>query len=195
MLTEVDPHWRFNTSKKISQLTKVVFRLHSNSMDHRDSAVELKERYEDEISDILSDGKSWLEATQKEADSFHPAIESVVLKEFENKFEQTKAQFDTAKKKVLSQTEKLIKNATSQLESVRLQLDQIKQKSANDQQEFTEIANQINQLTEQSSGMMQGNRKKIIDRLIAEANAKYEATLQITQKKEQEMLEKYENEN
>lgn len=195
MLSEVDPKWRFNTSKKISQLTKVVFRLHSNSMDHRDSAVELKERYEDEIGDILSESKKWLENASKESESFHPTIESVVMKEFENKYDQTKAQFESAKKKIQTQTEKMIQNATSQLNSIRLQLDEIKKKSINNQNEYPSIVDQINQLTEKLNGQMQGNRKKFIDRLIAEANAKYDATLQITQKKEQEMREKYESEN
>ena len=193
-MTEVDPHWRFNTSKKISLLTKVVFRLHSNSMDHRDSAVELKERYEDEITEILEEGKNWLENAQKQTESFHPTIESVVHNEFEMKFDQTRQQLETPKQKRLSQPENLIKNATLQLEAIRSQIDSIKQKAEDDQKEFTEIINTINQLCEKSASVMEGNRSKAIARLVAEANAKYEATLQITQKKEQEMREKYENE-
>ena len=96
-MTEVDPVWQHNISKKIVQLTNVVFRLHADSIDNRNEVQRLREQYEEELAQIEAASKANLELAQKEADDYHPAIESTVRSEFETKYNQTKIQFEKAR--------------------------------------------------------------------------------------------------
>ena len=40
----IDPNWKYNVSKKIAQLTKVIFRLHTESLDRKDSIAKLRKQ-------------------------------------------------------------------------------------------------------------------------------------------------------
>lgn len=194
MSTGVDPTWKADINKKIAQLTKTVFRLHSDSMDHRDSLNELKDRYQEEINEIMARGKEHLENLQKDADSFHPAIENVVSSEFKTKFDQTKQQFEAAKNNIYQQTEKLINIAKKELNETHLKLEQMKKKISNDKELYKNTITELNELKTKCFDIIDRKANKVISKHVNEANAKYEAAVQITQKKQKELSDKYNKE-
>ena len=78
---------------------------------------ELKEKYEEEIALIIEKSKDHIAEAQREAEKYHQVIESVVRKEFETKFEQTKEQFEIARAKL----EKDARSEKTSISAVRVQ--------------------------------------------------------------------------
>jgi DNA anti-recombination protein RmuC len=193
-MTEVDPAWRAGINKQISKLTKIVFRLHSDSMDHRDSLVELKERYEDEIALILEQSKAHLAAAQAEADGFQDVIQDVVRQEFETKFEQTRREFEAAKAKVEADVDQSVAEAESLLAGLRSQLAQLREKADGDIAEFKSATEEIQDVHKRAIQRMEATRKKELSAILDRANEKYEQAVQQSHQKEEELRQKQESE-
>jgi chromosome segregation ATPase len=191
---EVDSAWRAGINKKISELTKIVFRLHSDSMDHQNSLVELKDRYEDEIGLILGQLKAHLAAAQGEADGFHNVIQDVVRREFETKFEQTRREFEAAKVKVEADVDQSVAEAESLLAGLRSQLAQLREKADCDIAEFKSSTAEIQDVHKRAIQRMEATRKKELVAILKRANKKYERTVRQSQQKEEELRQKHESE-
>ena len=67
-MTSLDPIWQHNISKKIAAMTKVVFRLHADSIDHREAVAEVRARYDAELSEIEGASRENLQRAQQEAE-------------------------------------------------------------------------------------------------------------------------------
>ena len=118
-MSTLDPIWQHNISKKIVAMTKVVFRLHADSIDHKDEVALLRTNYETELSEIESSSRENLARAQQEANDYHPVIERTVRSEFETKFNQTKILFDATHEKLEADSTRAIETAT-RLEEQRL---------------------------------------------------------------------------
>jgi serologically defined colon cancer antigen 8 len=193
-MTDVDPAWKASISKKIAELTKIVFRLHSDSMDHRDSLLNLKESYEDEITLILNHSKEMLAAAQQEATSFHDAIQTVVKQEFEAKFERTRQEFDAAKSKLESQFTEAITRAESEIRTLKSQLAALRHHADSALSEFEGATKEVHEIQKKVLLRLDSNRKREFASLLEKANAKYEQTLLQTQQKEEEVRARYDKE-
>ena len=53
MSKKIDENWKYNVSKKIAQLTRVVFRLHTESIDRRDAIARMKKNCDQEIALVV----------------------------------------------------------------------------------------------------------------------------------------------
>ena len=141
MSSELNPVWQHNISKKISFLTKDVFRLHADSLDHRDEALDLTDDYERELSEIRDASQANLALAQKDADNRHPIIENIVKKEFETKFNSIKVEFEKACKKVEDESNKVISLATDKLNQIKARVAEL-QKTSNQNTKNFKSANE-----------------------------------------------------
>ena len=193
-MTEVDPIWQHNISKKIAQLTNVVFRLHADSIDNRDEVSKLREQYEIELSQIEAASKKHLAIAQKEADDYHPAIESTVRNEFETKYNQTKIQFEKARAKLESDSNRAIEAATARLSDLKGRVEALRLKAEQSAAVFNQANEEIQKLHQDTVARLDVRHKRELSKHIEDANAKYEALLASAAQREDELRMQFENE-
>jgi hypothetical protein len=193
-MTELDPVWQRTISKKIAQMTRVVFRLHVESIDHRDETSQLKARYESELSQIEAESRDNLARAQVEANNYHPVIERTVRSEFETKFNQTKIQFDAAHEKLEADSNRAIETATARLNDLKSRVDVLRQKSAESTQVFTAANEEIRRIHADALRRIEEQHQREIARHVADANAKYDATVAAMQKAEDTLKREFEAE-
>jgi serologically defined colon cancer antigen 8 len=191
---EIDPVWQKNISKKIAQMTKAVFRLHADSIDHRDEVSQLKARYESELSQIEAESRDNLARAQVEANNYHPAIERTVRSEFETKFTQTKIQFDAAHEKLEADSNRAIETATARLNDLKARVDALRQKSAESIDLFTKANDEINRIHAETLQRIEDQHQREVSKHVDEANARYEAAVAAMRKKEESLKREFEAE-
>ena len=186
-MAEVDPVWQHNISKKIVQLTNVVFRLHADSIDNRDEVQRLREQYEEELSQIEAASKANLEVAQKEADDYHPAIESTVRSEFETKYNQTKIQFEKARAKLEVDSNRAIEAATARLSDLKGRVEALRLRAEQSTAVFMQANEEIQKLHHDAITRLDEKHKRELSKHVDDANAKYEALLASTAQKEEDL--------
>ena len=191
MSTELNPVWQHNISKKISYLTKDVFRLHADSLDHRDEALNLTDDYERELAAIRDASQANLALAQKDADDRHPSIEHIVKTEFETKFNTIKIEFEKACQKVEDESNKVISFATEKLNQIKARVAELK-KSANQTSENYRVANEeLDKLLQDTLLKIDEKYNRQVQKKIDEANKKYEAAVLAGNKQEEELRAKF----
>ena len=84
MNAKAEANWKYNVSKKICQLTKVVFRLHCETIDRRERYLMMKKKYEDEIDEIKNLAIKTLETAQDE----YNKLQKQTKNEYDIKFQE-----------------------------------------------------------------------------------------------------------
>jgi serologically defined colon cancer antigen 8 len=117
-----EDNWKFNVSKKIAVLTKVVFRLHSESLDCHDRIRLLKCRSDHELDELAQKTddviKSHLEAIEREKREYNESLMQQYRAEFatvRNTFEQKQTRFL-----------EVIQSSEQQTELLKKEVDQLK---------------------------------------------------------------------
>jgi DNA repair exonuclease SbcCD ATPase subunit len=193
-VTELDPVWQRNISKKIVQMTRVVFRLHANSIDDWDEVIQLKSRCESELSQIESESRDNLARAQLEVNNCHPVIERAVRSEFEPKFNQTEIQFDAAHEKLEADSNRAIETATARLGDLKGRVEALKQKSAESMQVFTWANDEIKRIHTDTLQCISEQHQPEVARHVDEANAKYRSVVAAVCKQEDTLKRGFEAE-
>eukprot|EP00854_Cymbomonas_tetramitiformis_P021696 gene21696-26096_t len=130
-------------SKKIAQLTKVIYHLNNKNEDHDFDLQELSEQYESEIEQILRDAADKINAfkTQLEAqrdDSRTAEALKTLTKQHEEEKAKAMAEFSAFKNKVKERESQLQSSSNTQLEQLTKEVTHAKAEFQKRQKEFEE---------------------------------------------------------
>ena len=75
---------KYNANKKIAQLTKVVFRLHTENLDRRDYVIKVRKECRNEMEEIINKANSTLEEIKNQYDEKFSHIDEEYKKEATN---------------------------------------------------------------------------------------------------------------
>ena len=81
-----DKTWAYNVSKKIAQLTKVVFRLYTENTDRRNLVAAVKQRYETEIQTIRELAEQAIAEREKDLSQREADYQATLAAEYNAKF-------------------------------------------------------------------------------------------------------------
>ncbi|KAI9145608.1 hypothetical protein BKA69DRAFT_448155 [Paraphysoderma sedebokerense] len=172
----------FKLSKKIAQLTKVIYFLNAKNEDHSTEMSSLKEAYEDEITEILRDAKERLQVLKVDNDE-----KSAKLREQDDFLRATTVQLQGACEAKIKEceealeNEKLRLNLTSRQQIIEKdeQLDGLKQKLVR----LTRERDQLNSIVT-NDGREKAELKMQCDAMEREIVQLKEATLRENTEKE-----------
>jgi serologically defined colon cancer antigen 8 len=78
--------WAFNVNKKIAQLTRVIFRLHSSHVEHERQMQFLRDQWDQEVREVAEEAKAVYEQRFKER-------EQSLISEYEKRVQDVKAEY------------------------------------------------------------------------------------------------------
>ena len=95
-------NWKYNVCKKITQLTKVVFRLHCEVLDKNDRLCRIQKNCDLEIANI----NNLCEIGLKEAKEAYEKYQDEIKKEYDQKFNEYKLKNDEKQNELFIKTDK-----------------------------------------------------------------------------------------
>lgn len=139
------PDLHHKMSKKIAQLTRVIYHLNTKNDEHESNLRNIIAAYEQEMDDIVDTANSMLQR-YKEAIEKNTALEELEkeYKEFKDHVEHEKTQsmleFNNFKKKLEEKDKLVSKDAETKLASYQAEIDAMKTKFAALQQAIEQIS-------------------------------------------------------
>lgn len=191
MSSELNPVWQHNISKKISFLTKDVFRLHADSLDHRDETLDLTDDYERELQEIRDASQANLALAQKDADNRHPVIENIVKREFDTKFNSIRVEFEKACKKVEDESNKVISFATDKLNQIKARVAELQKVANQNSANFQSANEELDKILQETLMKIDEKYNRQVQKKVNEANNKYKAAIAAGNKQEEELKAKF----
>jgi len=151
------PDLQHRMSKKIAQLTKVIYHLNNKNEDHDFDLQELSEQYESEIEQILRDAadkintfKSQLEA--KSADKNTAEAIKAIGRQHEEEKAKVMAEFNVFKQKVKEKEDMIQSSADSTITSLTREMQAMKDEFAARVAEFEQAMKAMEKIAMQAAG-------------------------------------------
>ena len=178
-------NWKYNVSKKIAQLTRVIFRLHTESLDRRDLVAHVKKRCDEEIAAVVEHTNGVIEEVQRNSEEYRENLEKIMREEYEQKFEQAKKECEIVKEKIQNDGKQLVE--TYAIESARNQkeIENLKGQIEKAKRAFEDAADKLAQENKKIVDAMEEKHKKELESAINEGNARYNKLMMDTFKKDE----------
>ena len=166
----IDENWRYNVSKKIAQLTKVIFRLHSESLDRHDLIARVKKKCDDEIASVVLKSSEVIGEAQKGASDYRENLEKLLRAEYDSKFEQVKTDFNLYKEKLQGDVENISLRAEEQIKDLKTQLHELEEKADKTQWEFRKASEELSLRHEDVLKKVEEKHQREIETCVQQSN-------------------------
>eukprot|EP00198_Chlamydomonas_reinhardtii_P001640 XP_001690976.1 hypothetical protein CHLREDRAFT_188583 [Chlamydomonas reinhardtii] len=175
------PDLQLRMSKKIAQLTKVIYHLNNKNEDNELDLAELAEQYETEIEQILKDTADKINHFKAQLDAANDAARIAELtKQLEAKYDDERrrclTEIENIRKRAAEKEQAIQKAASKQIEGLQTQVDELQRQLQARIKEVNELSNNANA----SGAELQG--------ALARARAETEEAIQTHNKKYNDML-------
>lgn len=111
-MIEIDPSWKYNVSKKIAQLTRVVFRLHTESLDRADLVAHIRQKCDDEIAAVIQRSSEAVQEAQHGAAEYRESLERILRDEYASKLQIRIKECQILKERLDSETKRVVDRST-----------------------------------------------------------------------------------
>ncbi|KAL0213197.1 hypothetical protein RCL1_006823 [Eukaryota sp. TZLM3-RCL] len=188
---------KFKVNKKIAQLTKVIYQLHTQHADRDDEASQISRRYEAEMATVISDATQRIAAFKTMLDSTNEQNRTEeLLQSLTDKHEKEKnqflAEFDQFKKNSQEKVLQIQTNHSDQISKFNSDLLKLKNQWDNSvsksQSEITRLSSQVNDLKAHNSLLT--NQLSDMQQALTEASSSSESTIKLIASQEKERFEK-----
>ncbi len=172
----------FRMSKKIAQLTKVIYQLNCRNEDSDAYARSIADRYENEISDIMGDAKAKITMlrdtlnAKKDEEKIQAVIREMTKTHQREKDEALKL-FDEFKEKALRNEAAARQNFDERLASATRELASCKEEFAKTVKEIRDQALSSTAAGKSDFDAFRSRKEKEVDDLVREYNERYKAML------------------
>ena len=183
----IDENWRYNVSKKIAQLTKVIFRLHSESLDRHDLIARVKKKCDDEIASVVLKSSEVIGEAQKGASDYRENLEKLLRAEYDSKFEQVKTDFNLYKEKLQGDVENISLRAEEQIKDLKTQLHELEEKADKTQWEFRKASEELSLRHEDVLKKVEEKHQREIETCVQQSNERINKMVADQAKKEEEI--------
>jgi chromosome segregation ATPase len=183
--SEVFPDLHLKMSKKIAQLTRVIYHLNAKNEDNAAELASYREQHNSEVSLILEDAMGKLNEFQKKLDERNASNEAekavkALQKQHADEKRKAMEQFKSFKARVQDRETAINQAVQEKMTSLRAEVAAIKDKFAARTAELEGLAGQLKQSANMSQAgvdELRANHKAEVDRLVKESNEKYQAML------------------
>lgn len=177
MNAKAEANWKYNVSKKICQLTKVVFRLHCETIDRRERYCYMKKKYEDEIEEIKNLAIKTLENAQDE----YNKLQKQTKDEYEKKFQEFKNNYSGSE----TELQKRIESYKSIISDLMDQIGKLNENCKNQSSNFDEATKSIQKTFKSKLKSVEKNYQAQVDKIKSD----YQLKIDSEQKKIQEKID------
>lgn len=193
------PDFHHKMSKKIAQLTKVIYALNTKNDDHEYQLKSLSDTYESEIEEILQDTskkinhfKEMLENKNNEA-KITQAIKTLSQQHTKEK-QKALEEFELFKKQCKQREAQIQTESEHQLKHLTQELNTIKSEFQTRLNQFAKISQQLDQQHSQNSDAIRKAHQDELDELVKNSNQKYNEMLTKMLNEQDDLREKLEAE-
>jgi len=188
----VNSNYKYNVSKKIAQLTKVVFRLHTEALDRKDAISQVRKKCDDEFTSISKQVQEMQEKYQQEIKDVRENFMSTVKTEYEERMIQMKDQYNAERHKLDTQVSSIMSSSEGRINDLKGQLDQAKFQLENSRKIFLNATKEIMDKCDESVALLRKKHAEECSSLVNESNSKYNQLLLSSTKREDELMKKLE---
>eukprot|EP00798_Chlamydomonas_sp_ICE-L_P016000 gene16000-22137_t len=165
------PDLQLRMSKKIAQLTKVIYHLNNRNEDHDVDMQEMTEQYETEIEQILKDTADKCETFQKMMEAARdPAIIQRIHEDLEARYEDEKRrclqELENIRKKSADKEAAIQKQASRQLDQLGMQIDQLEEQLQNRIKEINDFSSNANSSTAELQEQLMKAKRETEDAIL-----------------------------
>jgi hypothetical protein len=89
----LEENWKYNASKKIAQLTKVIYRLHCENTDRQQRMRVVRARCDDQIRDMIFRADELVRSQQQEFEKNKRSYHEAVMHEYNEQFMSIRSNF------------------------------------------------------------------------------------------------------
>jgi chromosome segregation ATPase len=115
-------HAQYNTCKKIVQLTRIIYRLHSQNVQHEDRLRNVKAQYEHQIHELTQKTDQLSRAQKEDLDRRKREYQEAVMREYQQKFTKVRSEYQQKQTHFLE----AIQTAESQVEALKTEVEHLK---------------------------------------------------------------------
>jgi serologically defined colon cancer antigen 8 len=197
MASQGDANWKFNACKKIAQLTKVVFRLHTESLDRKDFVAHIKKKGDQEIEAIVQRSNEAIQEAQRDASEYRDTLQQILRDEYQAKFEHQLREYEVLKTKLDSEAKQIADRSALQLASLRKDLEALRAGGERSRAAFEDAARELARANQAVLDAMGQRHERELARCIAAGNERYNGLVvahagredEIRRELQQEMVE------
>jgi serologically defined colon cancer antigen 8 len=184
---EAESNWKYNVSKKIAQLTKVIFRLHSESLDRRDLVSHIKQRCEKEISNIVEQSGEAIKQAQQDAGDYKDSLERIMREEYEAKFQNHSSECTALKERLEAEAKALADRCFLQLSHMRREIDAMKTRADGYMAASSKALEDLDREHKKVLDLLLVKHKRELENTVNESNVKYNALVAESARREEEI--------
>ena len=173
-------------SKKIAQLTRVIFRLHTESLDRRDLVAHVKKRCDEEIAALVQHTNDVIQEVQKNSDDYRDNLEKIMRQEYEQRFEQEKKECELVKEKIENEGKQLVETYAIESARNKKEIENLKAQVEKAKRHFEEAADKLAQENRKIIESIEEKHKKELESCVNEGNARYNKLMIESFRKEEE---------
>lgn len=186
-MNQLEENWKFNVSKKIAQLTKVIFRLHSESLDRRDLVAQVRKKCDEEISAIVMHSNEVINEAHRGANEYRQSIESLLRSEYESKFDEIKEVYSMSKDQIQNDFQTISNHYEDKVSDLQNQVTELMAQTEKAELAFQRAADHFSQDKEILVNKLEAKQKKEIEDCIQKSNEKINQLILEHAKKEEEI--------
>ena len=186
-MNQLDENWKYNANKKIAQLTKVIFRLHSESLDRKDVVAQVRKKCDEEISAIVLHSNEVINEAQRGANEYRQNIESLIKREYESKFDEIKEEYAITKEKLENDMVSISAHYENQLSDLQNQVSDLMQQTEKAEVAFKKAADHFSDDKTVLIREIEEKHKREIEECVQKSNEKINQLVIEHAKKEEEI--------
>jgi serologically defined colon cancer antigen 8 len=193
-MTESGTSWNYNVSKKIVQLTRLVFRLHTESVDRADLVAHIRRKCDDEISSIVQHSSAALEEVQQGAADYRDSLERILRDEYSSKLQLQVKECQILKERLDSEVKQFIDRSIIQIGSLRKEVESLKSCADCSRQHFEEQAAELSRQNQLALSAMERRHKQEMEHCVQKANDRYNEMVTASEQREEALRNQMQSE-
>lgn len=186
-MNHLDSNWKYNASKKIAQLTKVIFRLHSENLDRKDLVAHVKKKCDDEISAVIAHSNEVINEVQKNANNYRDGIEKLIQNEYNSKFEEVKEEYAQSTLELQEKVQNISNMYESQIDELKKKVDNLLVQNDKNKEEFNKAASNFTNNNDDLVQKLEEKHRKEIEECVQKSNEKINELILKSEKEKEEL--------
>jgi hypothetical protein len=118
-VSQAQLNWKFNACKKIAELTKVIFRLQTESLGRKDFVAHVKKKCDQEIEAIVQRSSEATQEVQRDVSEYRDRLQQIPREECQAKFENQSREYEILKTRLNSETKHVVNCAMLQISALK----------------------------------------------------------------------------
>jgi serologically defined colon cancer antigen 8 len=192
--SQAELNWKFNACKKIAQLTKVVFRLHTESLDRKDFVAHVKKKCDQEIEAVVQRSSEATQEVQRDASEYRETLQQIVREEYQAKFENQSREYEVLKTRLNSETKQVVDRSMLQISALKKEIESLRSGTEKAKQMFEDAVRDLEKANQKVIDAVAQKHQRELERCIQAGNEKCNALVLQNASREDEIRKELQQE-